>query len=80
MPLQKYLSTSGGILCAIGILFDIYMMKIYITSIFKYLELFKYKKKFGKSPLLNLDEDAIRKVSDSFSNNYQVTDLTSFMN
>jgi len=43
-------------------------------------ELFKYKKKFGKSPLLNLDEDAIRKVSDSFSNNYQVTDLTSFMN
>jgi hypothetical protein len=42
-------------------------------------ELFKYKKNFGKSPLLNLDEDISRKVSNSFSNNYKVMDLTSFM-
>ena len=43
-------------------------------------ELFKYKTKFSRSPLLNLDEDCDRKVSDSFSSNYKVADLTFFMN
>ena len=42
-------------------------------------ELFKYKSKFNRSPLLNLDEDSNKKVSSSFSNNYKVTDLTCFM-
>lgn len=43
------------------------------------LEIFKYRKKFGKSPLMNLDEDHSNKQSESFSSNYELNDITSFM-
>ena len=43
------------------------------------LELFRYRKIFGKSTLMNLDEDSSNVDPKSFSSNYQSTDVTSFM-
>ena len=43
-------------------------------------ELFRYRKNYGKSPLMNLDEDSSNKQFESFSNNYELNDITLFMN
>lgn len=43
-------------------------------------ELFRYKTKFNKSTLMNLDEDYSNRIQESASSQYKIPDLTTFMN